>query len=175
MATYHTETKDKLSKSLWRLLESNTLERITITMICQEAGIGRRSFYRHFKSKWNVIEYEVKQKSDEFATLCTESRTMEELIEMSFRFFKRQKKLLSLLEQNDLMSVLYSFMQSSLFESKLNIYMRRSGIPMYMREYVANAIAATHISLIMTWVNRNFREDWREFARFELSMFSVMK
>lgn len=176
MTTYQTDTKSKISRALWKLMENEMIEDITITMICQEAGVGRRSFYRHFKSKWGVLEYELKLKNDEFATFCEGCRTMEDMMGMSFQFFKKQKKQLRLLQQNNLMSILYRIMQSGdLFTKELDVFMQRSMLPAYLREYVANVIAATHTSLLMTWANHNFRESWQEIARFEIGMFAVME
>ena len=175
MATYQTETKDKISNALWKLIEKNTLESITILMISQEARISRRSFYRHFSNKLEVLEYGLKRKRDKYNALHAEAQTMVEMIRLSFQFFKGHKKHLRLLQQNDLFLVLRQSMRSSdIFDSVLDIYMERTKMPASLREYVANVITATHTSLLMTWAENGFKENWRDLSRFELSMFSVM-
>ncbi len=149
---------------------------ITITMICQEASAGRRSFYRHFRNKLDVLEYGLKMKNDEFSALTVGCRTMRDMIDKSFQFFKKQKRLLRLLQQNELMPQLIRIMQTGdLFAMELDVFMERSKLPAYLRDYVANVIAAAHTSLLMTWANHNFQEDWREISRFEIGMFSVME
>ena len=176
MKTYYTETKNKLSGALWRLLKSNSLEDVTITMICQEASVGRRSFYRHFQSKRDVIYYSFIEKNGEFAKFCSTSREMETMIGKSFQFYKSQKQYLRQIQQNGLLSEFYLAMQSSdLFSDTLDIFMERSMLPSHLREYVANVIAALHTSLLMTWANHDFKEDWREIVAFETSMFAAMK
>jgi len=175
MKAYYTDTKSKLSMALWKLMETDLLENITITQICQEAKTSRRSFYRHFQSKRNVIEYGFRQKSEEFAEFNAGCKTMEHMIENFFKFFIKQKKYVRLIQRNHLTPELYNVVQSGeLFEEELDIYMQRSMISGQLREYVANVIAATHTSLLMTWADHNFSEDWQEIARFELNMFSVM-
>ena len=176
MKTYHTETKNKLTGALWILLKSFTWEDVTITMICQEAGVGRRTFYRHFQTKRDMIYYSFMQKNDEFANYCKDPQTMEDMIGKSLRFYKSQKQYLRVIQQNGLLSEFHQAMQSSsLFGSTLDIFMERSLFPKYLREYVANVITATHTSLLMTWADHDFREDWREIVAFEISMFSAMK
>ena len=176
MATYHTETKNKAAAALWKLIEMNTLEAVTITMICQEAGINRRSFYRHFADKVDVLVYSLEQKRVGYIDVRAKAQTMTEMIGLSFQFYKKQKKYLQLLSQNELLPVLYRMMQSgNLFDDELDIYMERAKVPACLREYVANVITATHTSLLMTWIEHDFQESWQELSRFELSMFSVMK
>lgn len=46
-------TQDKLRSGLFRLLKTKAVEDITVTALCQEAGINRRTFYLHYD---NVIE-----------------------------------------------------------------------------------------------------------------------
>ena len=175
MKTYHTETKNKLSGALWRLLKSYDLEDITITMICQEAGVGRRSFYRHFQSSRDVIYYGFKLKNDEFVNYCTGPRAIENMIGKSFQFYKKQKQFLRLIQKNGLLTEFYLSMQTSgLFTSTLDVFMERSLLSNHMREYVANVITATHTSLLMTWANHDFKEDWGEIASFEMSLFAAM-
>jgi AcrR family transcriptional regulator len=175
MKTYYTDTKSKLSAALWKLMETDNLENITITQICQEAKIGRRSFYRHFQTKRNVIEYGIRQKSEEFFEFNAGCKSMETMIENFFKFFKKQKRYIRLIQKNYLTLELYNIVQSGeLFKEELDIYMQRTMIPGHLREYVANVIAAMQTSLLITWADHNFSEDWVEIAGFELNLFSEM-
>ena len=145
-------------------------------MICQEAGVGRRSFYRHFQSKRDVVHYSFIEKNNEFSDFCSEPKTLEAMIGKSLQFYKKQKQYLRLIQKNGLLSEFYQAMNSShLFTSTLDVYMERSSLPGFLREYVANFITATHTSLLMTWANNNFKEDWRDITSFEISMFAAMK
>lgn len=175
MAVYQTDTENKLSKALWTLMEKERLDDITILQICQEANVGRRSFYRHFGSKDDIIEYGFRLKAMEYAALNTRCKTMEDMIGLSFRYFKKERRYICLIKENNLTAKLYEIMQDGdLFAKQLNIYMQRAGIPVRMRAYVANAIAATHTSLLLTWVEHGFSDDWHELVQFEMAMFSVM-
>ena len=177
MATYHTETSNRISDSLWRLMERFMFEDISITMICQRARVGRRSFYRHFKTKRDVLTNTLKQQLDELSTHLAESGSMEEMMGRSFKFFYKERKYLRLLQKNGLLfEELYSIIQAGrLFDEELDVFMERSGLPPYLREYAANVIASVHTSLLVTWTASDFREDWQQLVNFEISMFSAMQ
>lgn len=43
--------------ALLRLLQKKKLEDITISAICEQAGVSRRTFYRNFSDKYDVLSY----------------------------------------------------------------------------------------------------------------------
>src|SRR5699024_5789084 len=49
------DTKEWIFQALLILLREKNLEVITITEICEKAGVNRSSFYRNFASKEDVI------------------------------------------------------------------------------------------------------------------------
>ena len=52
---YYTFTRKTIIKAFWNLMKNEPFESITVTRICQYAGIGRSSFYRYFRSKEDII------------------------------------------------------------------------------------------------------------------------
>ena len=44
-----------ITDALLKLMQTNRLSDISISQICDEAGVGRASFYRNFQSKEDVI------------------------------------------------------------------------------------------------------------------------
>lgn len=49
-------TKRLLKEALLRLLKKKELKQITITELCEEAGINRITFYRHYETPRDVLE-----------------------------------------------------------------------------------------------------------------------
>ena len=47
-AKYHTESERKIGMVLWQHALSQDLGEVTVLQICQEAGVSRATFYRHF-------------------------------------------------------------------------------------------------------------------------------
>ena len=54
-----TNVEKKIFPALIRLLEKEQFRKITITDICNEAGISRISFYRNYTSKEDIIIHEL--------------------------------------------------------------------------------------------------------------------
>ncbi len=48
-------TKRMLREALFRLLQSESLNKITITRLCQEAAVNRATFYHHYTSPRDVL------------------------------------------------------------------------------------------------------------------------
>ena len=49
-AKYHTESERKIGMTLWKHAVAQDLEKVTVLEICQEAGVSRGTFYRHFSN-----------------------------------------------------------------------------------------------------------------------------
>ena len=49
-AKYHTESERKIGMILWKHAVAQDLEKVTVLEICQEAGVSRGTFYRHFSN-----------------------------------------------------------------------------------------------------------------------------
>ena len=60
-------TKRVILDSFNQLLEKNKLERITMQMIANQAGVGKATIYRYFKDKYDIMAYNYKLFVDEHA------------------------------------------------------------------------------------------------------------
>lgn len=53
---------DSLSDALYRLMEHKPISEITVTEICREAGIARRTYYRNCQHPEDLIAYQIRKK-----------------------------------------------------------------------------------------------------------------
>ncbi|MBR5754111.1 MAG: TetR/AcrR family transcriptional regulator, partial [Clostridia bacterium] len=51
------KTKDAIVSAFNSLIETTDFDKITVQMICDRAEVGRTTFYRHFKDKYDVMNY----------------------------------------------------------------------------------------------------------------------
>lgn len=51
-----TLTKRLLKESLIKLLKEKDIQKISITELCNEAGINRTTFYSHYSSQYDVLK-----------------------------------------------------------------------------------------------------------------------
>jgi len=59
-------SREWLCKSLLSLMKEKPYSEITILEIAQRADLNRRTFYRHFKSKDEILSYQVQQLADQY-------------------------------------------------------------------------------------------------------------
>lgn len=70
------QTKKRIIEALYELLDKKDYHDITISRIVDKAALGRRTFYRYFKSKDEVIEYSTNLLMKEFADIIVLNQSM---------------------------------------------------------------------------------------------------
>lgn len=50
-------TKKALAESLKKLLQNYSFEKVSVSKICAECGLNRKSFYYHFKDKYDLVNW----------------------------------------------------------------------------------------------------------------------
>ncbi len=50
-------TKNALAKALKQLMKAHGFEKISVSEICQECGMNRKSFYYHFRDKYDLVNW----------------------------------------------------------------------------------------------------------------------
>ncbi len=63
------KTKVYLAKTLKSMMSEIPFEQITVTMLCDRCGINRKSFYYHYKDKYDVINWIFDTEFREYAEL----------------------------------------------------------------------------------------------------------
>ncbi len=51
-----TKTKEKIKKTLLRLLEDHSADQLTVKMVCSEAGISKQTLYNHYLNLMDALE-----------------------------------------------------------------------------------------------------------------------
>lgn len=57
------KTKRAMADSLKRYMEVKSLSKITISAICEDCGINRKTFYYHFKDIYDLLKWTLEQES----------------------------------------------------------------------------------------------------------------
>lgn len=55
-----------ISDALFSLMKRKSFQQITVTEICEEAAIGRKTFYRNFELREDVIDFQLDLMFDEY-------------------------------------------------------------------------------------------------------------
>lgn len=173
------QTKLWIMNSLLTLLETKDYANITINMIVDHAGLGRRTFYRHFKTKDDTMKYITEVLMDQFAEKLLENHSsgMEEVAVAYFQFWENYIDVLLLLKKAH---VLY-FIEDNLTELIINVAKKvkhiPSGIP---AEKLANLYAKHNFEFsiklagfwkaTIIWCEENPRKSPEEMAKIITSL-----
>ncbi|RDU23666.1 TetR/AcrR family transcriptional regulator [Anaerosacchariphilus polymeriproducens] len=95
------QSKKMLTNGLIKLMETNDYSMITVTQICQEAELSRRTFYRLFETKEEILNEHMALLAEEFMNMVTEAapRHYIEVATIYFEFWKQHEVFLKLLKK----------------------------------------------------------------------------
>lgn len=96
--------------ALLRLMELGNYSLITVTQLCQEADLSRRTFYRLYKTKEDVLSEYMLTLTEQFIYVVTEAklRHYQEVAVAYFEFWKEHSDFLKVLKENELLDMFNS-------------------------------------------------------------------
>lgn len=146
------QSQNMISDALFRLMEGRTFHEITVTELCREADVGRRTFYRNFDRKEDVVDLRLDQLYAEHARqMC--GKHPDDQLRLHFVF---------LLEHARQFAVLYTngFHQETCekFRKLLPETMPIWSEDPVMQEYCSRYVIAGIETVQRVWVERGFQE-----------------
>ncbi|GGP10996.1 TetR/AcrR family transcriptional regulator [Oceanobacillus neutriphilus] len=150
---------------LFSVMETYDFSLITVTQIAQEAGVGRKTFYRYFKNKEEVLEKSVELLFLEYSSSQDNyfASNYEELIYNHFLFWVNHLPHLKVIYKNGLM--LYLFKQYQKYVPKLNDYYLSNIEINHSTAIYANAFTTGIFwSMLYTWLENGAKETPEELA-----------
>lgn len=149
------QSKEKLAQALLTIMEQYDYREITITQISQEAGLSRKTFYRLFKGKEELLDFYFGKLFQEYQTQIQVRRPERywDVVQCYFDFCEERKELLFLLRQNNLLgaffeaSYQYSFAVFSYVRSAETVDIYAKFLP-YLLAYSVGGM----YSMALKWV-----------------------
>lgn len=154
--------KECIADAMIKLMRKQSLEKITIQEITDEAGVGRVTYFRYYSSKQEVLVYKLSllwEKWEKNHPFPIERGDHERAL-WFFSFCYSIRSTLKILYKNE--------QQHVVLESYLNYTkpmlddedFKPSGI--YYRSFMSYGM----LGIVTEWVNRNFKETPEELAQF---------
>ena len=94
------QSKDKIVEAMFRLLEKDSFDEITLNEVLDEASVSRRTFYRYFQNKQAILEFYIHTFIENYRLLnetILKQTTFEGLILLTLNYFKANQNKLQLL------------------------------------------------------------------------------
>ena len=114
-------TKKALSEAFIELLNSKTFDEITVNELCEEAGIRRATFYKHYSDKYDFLTAYTRSLRDRFESSVWKSKKPGPTKEYYVAYAKR---LVLFISENS--RAIDNVMQSSLFPSVMSVIVEQN-------------------------------------------------
>lgn len=149
------QSKEKLAKALLTIMKQYDYREITITQIAQEAELSRKTFYRLFKGKEELLDFCFGNLFKEYQTQVKARRPEHywDVVQCYFDFCEERKELIFLLRRNNLLgaffdaSYKYSFAVFSYVRSAKTVDAYARFLP-YLLAYSVGGM----YSMVLKWV-----------------------
>ena len=145
-------SQNMISEALVRLMENYPFQKITVTQLCLEADVGRKTFYRNFEFIEDVLTYQMDALYEEYSKFIFPNSNVGKL-RTHYEFILHHHKYINLLMKNNLVTM---FMER-FYNFRMSLVATISDSPIE-QEYYANSLLATISAISMTWAQRNFQE-----------------
>ena len=146
---------EHITDSLLKLLQDKPIEDISISELCDNAGIGRASFYRNFNSKEDILRAYVNKLFDEWKNDWDKNNNLplSSGIGIIFEHFEQHKTFYSLLNKRHLIYLLKDVILN-MMELKLDLPKGE----VYAKAFVAYSL----YGWIEIWFQRGMQESAEE-------------
>ncbi len=145
-------------------------EKITISAICSKAGVGRQTFYRHFKNKKDVFTYQMNHGYELFCIklerLPPESLTMEILLIEAFEFWQQHQTVLNPLAQSSDLNQWFMEMFARVWRRIARDFLPDSNFCQYDIEFQIAGING----VFLLWLKRDMKESPAAIAKMIVSL-----
>lgn len=134
-------SREMIIDALTDLMKKKKYKDITVTDLVNSAGLGRKTFYRHFQSKADVLEYFFDLMFPEYQNELSDSIQSSNnrafaIVNAYFEFWRRRFDLLRYLVDNNLMDILLKKLNQSIWTLNYNVLKDISN-----EEYVKYSVA----------------------------------
>ena len=169
-------TKRMLQEGLLRLLETKSLEKISVTELCREAGINRATFYNHYNSPQDLLSDLEQHMAQEVASIINAPLPCEDLVcrmEMVCTYLKEHSKTITVLirchADNDLADIFNNLDRHC---SQLRISSKNIPLDGDSQHLVSTFLFTGSYHMIMEWLIRDIPKTPRQIAELVLSIIS---
>jgi AcrR family transcriptional regulator len=142
---------------------------VSISDLCHQLGISRKSFYNYFPDKDSCFRAIISRKIHtcilRLTTDLPEKATDEEVIAFYLSYWKEEKGLFDIITRNNLLYLLMDQCISFLRDEDQSILPFLDTPQLQADSYVLSAFVSVQITLILQWYFQNFSTSLEEMVR----------
>lgn len=151
------QSKQKMEQALLALMNQYDYKEITVTQIAQEAQLSRKTFYRLFSDKDEILALFFERRFQEYFAQVKELKLRHywDVVQLFFDFWEERKDLLLLLQKNNLLQ--RAFEQSYQYSMQVFEFVRSKEIAdsfsLTLPYLLAYSVGGMH-SMLLRWVEK---------------------
>ena len=146
------QSQHMIADALFSLMKRRPFQQITVTEICEEAAIGRKTFYRNFDLKEDVIDFRLDQLREQYAKEIVGMNSQQHL-RHHFEFIQAHADLFIALYHNGFHQMSYAKF-AVLIPETMPTWTADPVEQEYRSAYIINGIEAIQ----RAWIERGFAE-----------------
>ena len=153
------------------LMTNEPYDLITITQICLQAQIVRKTFYRHFKNKEDVLDEYIEMLYSDYINMLKslpEKNTFSITLTY-FQFWEKHIDFLQLLYKNNLLLLILKKYDILLPELSKEFQCMKSNDEV-IADYITSYSSGGYWKLLCKWIERNFKETPLELANIHIKV-----
>lgn len=148
---------ERITDALLELMRDKSIEDISISVLCESAGVGRASFYRNFNSKEDILRRYIQNIFQEWmrGDYQSEDKSLSDLLKSIFLHFESHRSFYELLNQRNLIYLL-----KDVIIRICGLNPEHSKMEVYAKAYVSYTL----YGWIEVWFQRGMKETAEEIA-----------
>jgi len=157
-----TESMDMISDAFYHLLTKDDYSAITIMMICDAAGVARKTFYRNFETKEDILEYIYYKK---FKTIEYTKKGRENFFDTLHNFYDfwyHEKQFLDILYKNKMLYILTNIFDAQSYVFPFDKRNFNFNYNTDFDPYFFEMMTASAVKMVEIWTKRGFKESTDE-------------
>lgn len=158
-------TRDTLGDALFALMQEKSFDEITVQNVLDRAGVGRATFYAHYRDKDDLLLSDVEDFLEWFSTALKRKGDTKRLLPVQefFAHVRESPQFYAVLVKsgkvNDVQALARGFFARSIDERLQSAGMQ---IDPLQRSAHAHAIAGSFFSLLDWWMDKGMKADPKE-------------
>ena len=158
------KSRRQIRDALLSLMRDTSFQEITVSEICRQAKVVRQTYYRHFDTKNDVLDFHMDELFAQYFVIHFFGDTMLAQLEAFYAYMLENEAFLRMVSRDQLFFMVERTIIANL-AAFLDIRTIADVEDAWAERYVTGFIAATICSLLSQWTQGGFQEPVDRMAR----------
>ncbi|WP_105614817.1 TetR/AcrR family transcriptional regulator [Vallitalea okinawensis] len=160
-------SRNLITDSLLVLMKNSSYEEITVKEITDQAVLTRRTFYAHFKTKEEVIDYKINGLNGELTSIISNhsNKDHHEIALLYFGFWVDHIDLLMQLYEHNLMQLLFNNFEKNIRDIRSYFGCTLSEQDEQYADYSSAFFTSVLSSILNRWIETGAKESAKELVK----------